>query len=390
MTLLKNFLSCKIPMKLTADDDLNSVLCLADGNFFFGKSIGILGEAIGEICFNTSITGYQEILTDPSYKGQLINFTFPHIGNIGCNKDDAESNAPQCHGLIIREDITLSSNYRSEIDLNDWLKKHSLAGICNIDTRRLTKHIRINGAQTGIIYNAKKGQEIDTDILINKIKDLPTLKGKDLASQATTSKQYIFKESKSSANHIAVIDYGIKQNILNCLSDFDINISVVPANISFDELKSINPDGVLLSNGPGDPMATSIIALPLIQELLINKIPTFGICLGHQLLSLACNLRTIKMHQGHRGANHPVKNYGRDIVEITSQNHGFCVEDKNIPNNIEITHRSLFDNTIQGIKIKDGPAFSVQYHPESSPGPHDSRYLFAEFIQLIKESKCQK
>lgn len=378
-------------MKLVADDDFNSALCLADGSFFVGKSIGSSNsnQVIGEICFNTSITGYQEILTDPSYKGQIITFTFPHIGNVGCNDIDNESKKIHCNGLILREDITLASNYRSKIGLDSWLKKHDIIGISNIDTRKLTKHIRVHGAQNAIIYHAKKGEEIDIKKLVNQIKDLPTLKDQDLASLATVKNKYQFHFSKTAKYHIAVVDYGVKENILNCLKDLDLNISVVPANITFAELKSLIPDGVLLSNGPGDPMATSKIALPLIKELLKNKIPTFGICLGHQLLALACNLTTIKMYQGHRGANHPVKNYTKNIVEITSQNHGFCVDDNNIADNVEITHKSLFDNTIQGIRIKDCPAFSVQYHPESSPGPHDSRYLFAEFIQLIKQSKCQ-
>ncbi len=375
-------------MKFVANDDLNSVLCLSDGSFFFGKAIGNFGQAIGEICFNTSITGYQEILTDPSYKGQLITFTFPHIGNVGCNDEDIESNQVECNGLIISQDITQSSNFRSQINLNDWLKKNNLVGICNIDTRRLTKHIRINGAQNAIIFNAKKGQEIDTDSLILQIKDLPTLAGQDLASQATTDKKYNFKESKTATNHVVVIDYGVKANILNCLKYFDLNISVVPANISFEDLQKLSPDGVLLSNGPGDPLATSKKALPTIKKLITNKIPTFGICLGHQLLALACGLKTIKMHQGHRGANHPVKNYQKNIVEITSQNHGFCVDDQNIANDVEITHRSLFDNTIQGIRLKNAPAFSVQYHPESSPGPHDSRYLFNQFIKLIQDQSA--
>ena len=377
-------------MKITANEHTNSLLCLSDGMFFFGKSIGNNGCAIGEICFNTAITGYQEILSDPSYNGQIITFTFPHIGNVGCNNQDLESSKIHCKGFVLSQDVSLDSNYRSEITLNEWAKKNNLIAICNIDTRQLTKHIRINGAKNGIIYNAQIGEVIDTDKLISQIKDLPTLKDQDLASKISISEITYYQKTSSSNINIAVIDFGVKENIINCLKQYDVNILIMPANSSYQDILDHNINAVLLSNGPGDPVATSKIAKPLIDKLLENNIPIFGICLGHQLLALSCGLKTIKMHQGHRGANHPVKNYIKNIVEITSQNHGFCVDDKNIADNIIITHKSLFDNTIQGIKLKDKPAFSVQYHPESSPGPHDSRYLFDEFIKLIKDQQCQK
>ncbi len=385
-------------MKLKANKDLNAVLCLSDGAYFFGKGVGKKGEVHGEICFNTSITGYQEILTDPSYAGQIITFTFPHIGNVGCNFDDNEAQKVFAKGLIIREEITHDSNFRSDSHLNDWLIKNELTGICGIDTRALTRAIRTKGAGNVIIAFAEVGQELDTDKLIAKIVDLPTLDGMELCSTVSTDKSYKWKsktiefgktekEKFTHGYNVVVMDYGVKENILNCLVDHGFKVTVLPAESSFEEVASHNPDGVFLSNGPGDPFATSQYAAPVIKKILEKEIPIFGICMGHQLLSIASGLRTEKMHQGHRGANHPVKNLQSGMVEITSQNHGFCVSNKNIPNDVEVTHISLFDNTIEGIRLKNKPAFSVQYHPESSPGPHDSRYLFKQFVQLIQKSR---
>ncbi len=389
-------------MKLKSNKNLNTVLCFADGSFFLGKGIGKKGEAIGEICFNTSITGYQEILTDPSYAGQIINFTFPHIGNVGCNMDDAEAQKVFAHGLVVREDITLDSNFRSEGSLNSWLLKNKLTGICGVDTRAITRHIRIKGAGNVIIAYFPEGKEIDTKKLADKIKKLPDLSGAELCSVVSTKKSYSWKtktipfakvetQKFSHGYKAVVIDYGVKENILNCLADHGFKIVVLPAKSSFAEIMKHKPDGVFLSNGPGDPEATGKYAVPVIKKILENKLPIFGICMGHQLLSLAAGLKTLKMFQGHRGANHPVKNLLTGVVEITSQNHGFCVSDKKIPQeilaNVEITHISLFDKTIEGIRLKNSPAFSVQYHPESSPGPHDSRYLFKQFIELIKKTK---
>lgn len=383
-------------MKLVANNDIDAVLCLADGSYFFGRGVGKIGEVIGEICFNTAITGYQEILTDPSYAGQIITFTFPHIGNVGCNIQDNEKQNPRCSGLVIREDITRDSNYRSQGDLNSWLEKVSLTGICGIDTRALTKKIRTDGAKNAIVAYYKKGEEIDTDKLVKKIVNLPDLDGTELCSTVTTKSNYDWKdgfvyEDKNSGfakiYNVVVVDFGVKENILRCLVEHGFRVTVVPSQASFEEIMKHNPDGIFLSNGPGDPGETGKYASTVIQKILDKKIPLFGICMGHQLLSLAAGLKTVKMHQGHRGGNHPVKNLIRNTVEITSQNHGFCVENKNLPANIEVTHLSLFDGTIEGLRLKDKPAFSVQYHPESSPGPHDSRYLFSEFYNLIAKSK---
>ncbi len=385
-------------MKIKANKNLNAVLCFADGSFFLGKGIGKKGETIGEICFNTAITGYQEILTDPSYAGQIITFTFPHIGNVGFNKDDSEAQKVFSNGLVVREDITLDSNFRSQGSLNAWLIKNKLTGICGVDTRAITRHIRKNGAGNVIIAYLTEGKEVDTNKLVAKIKNLPDLDGAELCSGVSTKKSYPWKTKtiplaaveKDKFKHgykVAVLDFGVKENILNCLVDHGFKISVFPAKTSFEEIMKFKPDGIFLSNGPGDPSATGKYAVPTIKKFLEKKLPIFGICMGHQLLSLATGLKTVKMFQGHRGANHPVKNLQTGIVEITSQNHGFCVQKEKLPPHVEITHISLFDNTIEGIRLKNAPAFSVQYHPESSPGPHDSRYLFKQFIELIKESK---
>lgn len=394
-------------MKLTANKNYNAALCFSDGTFFLGKGFGKKGEVCGEICFNTAMTGYQEILTDPSYAGQIITFTFPHIGNVGCNKDDNEAQKVFCRGLIIRENITEDSNFRSEVHFNEWLESKGLTGISGIDTRQLTRFIRTKGAGNAVIAFVAEGKELDIKKLSAKLKDLPTLNGTELCSKVTTKKSYKWKSktidlasplatqwtpAPANKNHnykVVVMDYGVKENILNCLVDYGFEIIVMPATASFEEIMQHKPDGVFLSNGPGDPFATSQYAVPVIRKILDKNIPIFGICMGHQLLSIASGLNTTKMFQGHRGANHPVKNLQSGMVEITSQNHGFCVSKENISSNVEITHLSLFDNTVEGIRRKDKPAFSVQYHPESSPGPHDSRYLFKQFTTLIDQSKAK-
>lgn len=378
----------------------NAILVFPDGSNFKGFGIGKKGITKGEICFNTAITGYQEILTDPSYLGQIITFTFPHIGNVGVNLSDIEADKVRASGLIIREAITNDSNYRSVGHFNDWLIKNNLTGISGIDTRKITKLIRQNGAKTvAIIYQ----DEISEELIQKTIKELHNsgdLGGVELASQASLNKSYNWdaegrwNQFKNSYNNIAnkkykvvAVDYGAKLNILRCMTDLGLDVEVVGAKASFEEIMKHKPDGVFLSNGPGDPAETGKFAIPMIQEVLKHKIPLFGICLGHQLLGLALNAKTIKMHQGHRGANHPIKNLKTSKVEITSQNHGFAIDDKNLPADVEVTHISLFDKTIAGIRSKTAPAFSVQYHPESSPGPSDSFYLFKEFVELIKNNK---
>jgi carbamoyl-phosphate synthase small subunit len=378
----------------------DAVLIFADGSKFYGYGIGQEGLAIGEVCFNTSITGYQEILTDPSYSGQIINFTFPHIGNVGANDEDIEAKKVRANGLIIREPITNSSNYRANINFNEWLKNHNLTGISGVDTRQITKKIRHDGAKNIAIIFAKNLSENSIEEAYKKIKNLGDLDGVELASKASENKVYDWQNeanwnqknnsynlTKSNPYKVVAIDFGAKLNILRCLKQAGCDVKILPANATFEDIAKINPDGVFLSNGPGDPAETGKYAIPTIQKVLEKNIPLFGICLGHQLLALAVGAKTVKMHQGHRGANHPVQDLRSKKVEITSQNHGFCVDKSTLPSNVEITHISLFDNTIEGIKLTNKPAFSVQYHPESSPGPSDSFYLFEEFIELIKKHK---
>jgi len=378
------------------------VLVLEDGTFFHGHGFGYKGIATGEVCFNTSITGYQEIITDPSYAGQIINFTFPHIGNVGTNNEDNESDKIWAKGVIFNTDITSPSNYRSIKNLDLWLKKNKIVGIAGIDTRKLTNYIRDNGAPKGSLEFSN-----NTKHDIKKIKkiteDWSGLLGLDLASEVSCDKPYKWNslktwnkkngylKNKKKKYKIVAIDYGIKKNILRCFSDLDCEVIIVPAETSSQKILNEKPDGIFLSNGPGDPAATGKYAIPIIKQLIKSKIPIFGICLGHQILSLALGAKTSKMHLGHRGANHPVKNLKTKKVEITSQNHGFKVEKNSIPNNVNITHLSLFDKSIEGIKLKNKPIFSVQYHPEASPGPQDSKYLFSKFINFIlKEKKYAK
>ena len=378
-------------------------LVLENGSVFKGFGFGFEGITTGEVCFNTSITGYQEIITDPSYAGQIINFTFPHIGNVGTNIEDNESNKIWARGVIFNTEITNPSNYRSMKHLDFWLKKNKIVGITGIDTRKLTNYIRENGAPKGTLqFSIKRKHYIGN--LKKLTKNWSGLLGLDLASQVSCKKPYKwnslktwdkkegYKKNKKKKYKIVAIDYGIKKNILRCLSDLHCKIKVVPAKTSSQEIFSYNPDGIFLSNGPGDPAATGKYAIPIIKELIGSKIPIFGICLGHQLLALTLGAKTSKMHLGHRGANHPVKNLVTKKVEITSQNHGFKVEPDSLPKNAKITHISLFDRSIEGIEIKNKPIFSVQYHPEANPGPQDSKYLFKKFINyiLIKKNYAKK
>ena len=378
------------------------ILVLEDGSFFKGYGFGFEGIATGEVCFNTSITGYQEIITDPSYAGQIINFTFPHIGNVGTNKEDNESEKIWARGLIFNTDITTPSNYRSIKHLDNWLKKNKIVGITGIDTRKLTNYIRDNGAPKGTLqFSKRKKYNLEN---LKKLNDKWSgLLGLDLASQVSCKKPYKwnslktwnkeqgYKKNKKKGYKIVAIDYGIKKNILRCLSDLHCKVKIVPAKTTAKKILSENPDGIFLSNGPGDPAATGKYAVPIIKELIKSKLPIFGICLGHQLLALALGAKTSKMHLGHRGANHPVKNLITKTVEITSQNHGFKVDNNSLPKNIKITHISLFDKSVEGIEIKNKPIFSVQYHPEANPGPQDSKYLFEKFINhILKEKKHAK
>lgn len=372
----------------------NAVLVLGDGSVFWGRGIGAEGEVVGEVCFNTSMTGYQEILTDPSYAGQIITFTFPHIGNVGANAEDIESKKPAARGLILREDITTPSNWRAKQHLQSWLEQNKLVGICGLDTRALTRRIRDQGAPNGVIAFHKTGT-FDIEALKRQAQSWPGLNGMDLVPDVTTATTYSWDESawvlgegyqkqKAPRFHVVAIDYGAKHNILRRLAAVGCKVTVVPATTSFDDIMKHKPDGVFLSNGPGDPAATGVYAVPVIKKILETNMPLFGICLGHQLLGLALGGKTKKMPRGHRGANQPVKDKTTGKVEITSQNHGFCVIPETLPANAHITHFSLFDDINEGIALKDKPVFSVQYHPEASPGPEDSHYLFQRFIDLMQ------
>jgi carbamoyl-phosphate synthase small subunit len=368
----------------TRPKPIEGQLILEDGSRFNGLKIGSPNMEIGEVCFNTSMTGYQEIITDPSYAGQIINFTFPHIGNVGTNLDDNESSKPYAKGIIINCDISDPSNYRSILHLDAWLKKNNVPGICNIDTRLITNRIRSKGAPKGGIIEGPINNK-KTASCLKKIKKWKGLNGLDLAIDVSRKDIKIYKTKKSSKLKVVAIDYGIKQNILNCLLDLNLDVILVPAKTSVEKILSYSPNGIFLSNGPGDPKATGKYAIPIIKKLIKSGIPLFGICLGHQLISLALGAKTKKMFQGHRGANHPVKNLETEKVEITSQNHGFEVTEKSIPKDVKITHKSLFDGSVEGIR-KGRNIFAVQYHPEASPGPHDSHYLFQEFKKMIKQN----
>ncbi len=381
-----------------------AVLVLDDGTVFWGRGIGATGNNVGEVVFNTGMTGYQEVLTDLSYAGQIITFTFPHIGNVGTNTEDLESITPATRGCIIRDDITEPSNYRSAQHLDAWLKSNNLVGLCGLDTRRLTRRIRDGGAPKGVVCHNPSGK-FDLKALQDQAAAWPGLKGMDLAKEVTCrqthewtqtlwskEKGYGDQESGSPAPtfHVVAIDYGAKQNILRCLAASGCKVTVVPATVTADDILRHSPDGVFLSNGPGDPAATAEYAVPVIQGLIESGKPLFGICLGHQLLALALGAKTFKLTLGHRGANQPVQDLETGKVEITSQNHGFCVDRDSLPDGVIETHKSLFDGVVEGLRATDKPIFSVQYHPEASPGPQDSHYLFARFTELMADQKARQ
>ena len=402
------------------------VLVLASGEVVWGRGFGAEGAAVGEVCFNTAMTGYQEVMTDPSYAGQIVNFTFPHIGNVGTNAEDIEADDPHALGMIVRQDVTEPSNFRSVARLDDWMKAHKRIGLAGVDTRALTRRIRAGGAPNGVIAHAADGK-FDIPALQKMALDWPGLEGMDLARTVSCETHYGWeggiwrlgagydgsmspsrlREERGegvSANgasaetsppptppasgrgdlpHVVAIDYGSKRNIFRNLVAAGARVSVLPATASFDEVMALEPDGIFLSNGPGDPAATGEYAVPVIRKLLDTGKPLFGICLGHQLLALAVGAKTTKMFQGHRGANHPVKRLEDGAVEITSMNHGFAVERESLPANVRETHVSLFDGSNAGIALTDRQAFSVQYHPEASPGPQDSFYLFERFVGML-------
>ena len=378
------------------------MLVLADGTLFWGTGVGAVGHSLGEVCFNTSITGYQEILTDPSYAGQIISFTFPHIGNVGANDEDMETTTPAARGLVLRADITDPSNFRSAQHLDPWLKARGLIGVSGIDTRQLTRRIRDSGAPHGVVAHAPDGM-FDIAALTALAAGWSGLTGLDLAKTVSCTQSYSWNETawalgegygaldaNDARYHVVAVDFGAKYNILRCLANLGCRVTVVPGSATADDVLGHQPDGVFLSNGPGDPAATGEYAVPMIQGILKSGKPLFGICLGHQLLSLALGAKTEKMHHGHRGANHPVKDLKTGVVEITSQNHGFVVTPESLPDNVEITHVSLFDGTLEGIAMQDAPVFSVQHHPEASPGPKDSHYLFDRFIESMETANAGK
>ncbi len=413
---------------MPAPDGATGVLVLANGEVAWGRGFGAEGAAVGEVCFHTAMTGYQEIMTDPSFAGQIITFTFPHIGNVGANADDIEADDPHALGMIVREDVTAPSNFRSVEPLDAWMKKHNRIGLSGIDTRALTRRIRSGGAPNGVIAHAADGK-FDIPALLAQAQGWPGLEGMDLAIDVTTETHFGWEggvwrlgqgydavkplpererpgvgrpvESAAPAPslptpnpsldregskkpHVVAIDYGAKRNIYRNLVAAGARVSVLPATATFDQVMALAPDGIFLSNGPGDPAATGEYAVPVIRQLLETKLPLFGICLGHQLLALAVGGQTTKMFQGHRGANHPVKRLSDGAVEITSMNHGFAVERDSLPEGLRETHVSLFDGSNAGIELEGGRAFSVQYHPEASPGPQDSLYLFERFVGMMQ------
>ena len=376
----------------------SALLVLEDGTQFIGRAIGATGSAVGEVVFNTSMTGYQEILTDPSYSRQLVTLTYPHIGNVGTNASDEESSAVHAQGLIIRDLPLIASNYRSTESLSDYLKRHNVVAIADIDTRKLTRLLREKGAQNGcIITGSVDGSLPDAQLALEKARAFPGLKGMDLAKEVTTRESYAWtqgswtlmgdlpaaKEASELPFHVVAYDYGVKRNILRMLVDRGCRLTVVPAQTPAEDVLKLNPDGIFLSNGPGDPEPCDY-AIRAIKTFLDTDIPVFGICLGHQLLALASGAKTIKMKLGHHGGNHPVKDLDKNVVMITAQNHGFAVDGDNLPQTLRITHTSLFDHTVQGIHRTDKAAFSFQGHPEASPGPHDAAPLFDHFIDLIQ------
>ena len=384
-----------------ADEAPTALLVLANGTVIEGRGAGAAGVAVGEVCFNTAMTGYQEILTDPSYAGQIITFTFPHIGNVGANSEDIETSnlaaASGVKGCVLRTSITQPSNWRAAQDFDGWLKARGIIAIAGVDTRALTALIRENGMQNAIIAHAPNGV-FDVEALKREAASWSGMIGLDLAKEVTCGQSYSWDETswqwgegygrqESPRFHVVAIDFGLKRNILRELATAGCTITVVPATTSAEAILAHNPDGVFVSNGPGDPAATGAYAVPELKKIVESGVPTFGICLGHQMLGLALGAETAKMHQGHHGANHPVKDYATEKVEITSMNHGFAVTRDSLPDTVAETHSSLFDGSNAGLKVKDKPVFSVQYHPEASPGPQDSHYLFTRFVELMTAHK---
>ena len=375
------------------------LLVLADGTIIWGRGFGAEGEAVGEVVFNTAMTGYQEVMTDPSYAAQIITFTFPHIGNVGANYEDLEADNPFALGCVVAQDVTAPSNYRAVQSFAEWMRSNGRIGISGVDTRALTRRIRDGGAPNGVIAHNASG-EFDVEALLQRARDWPGLEGMDLAKEVSCRQMFRWsgggwtrgagygEHEEDGASgvrpHVVAIDYGSKRNIFRNLADAGARVTVLPATSSFDDVMAHEPDGIFLSNGPGDPAATGEYAVPVIRRLLETGKPLFGICLGHQLLGLAVGAKTMKMHQGHRGANHPVKRLDDGRVEITSMNHGFAVETGTLPENARATHVSLFDGSLAGLELTDRPAFSVQYHPEASPGPQDSTYLFGKFVEQLR------
>lgn len=368
-------------------------LVLADGTVFWGKGIGAAGHSVGEVVFNTGLTGYQEVLTDPSYAGQIITFCFPHVGNVGTNVEDIESLHPAARGCIVRADITNPANWRSTQHLQAWLESHGLVGLAGIDTRRLTRKIRDGGAPNGLIVHAPNG-DFDLPALVAQAQAWPGLEGMDLAREVTCTQSYDWMQTRWALGkgfstqhqpkyHVVALDFGAKRNILRCLASAGCKVTVVPATTSAEDILKLSPDGIFLSNGPGDPAATGVYAVSVIQKLMASGLPLFGICLGHQLLALSLGAKTYKMDKGHRGNNQPVKDLLTGRVEITSQNHGFAVDRSTLPAGVIETHKSLFDGSVEGIAVEGKPIFSVQYHPEASPGPQDAHYLFQRFLDAI-------
>ncbi len=382
------------PNSSRAPSGATGVLVLASGEVVWGRGFGAEGQAVGEVCFNTAMTGYQEVMTDPSYAGQIINFTFPHIGNVGTNPEDVEALNPHALGAIVRQDVTDPSNFRSTQHFDAWMQSNGRIGISGVDTRALTRLIRVAGAPNAVIAHSASG-DFDVPAMLARAKAWAGLEGMDLAKDVTTLQTYGWDQGlwklgtgyaapAKGRKKVVAIDYGIKHNILRNLVDVGCDVTIVSATATFEEIMGHAPDGLFLSNGPGDPAATGVYAVPVIKQWLVTQKPLFGICLGHQMLGLAVGAKTEKMHQGHRGANHPVKRLSDGAVEITSMNHGFAVDATTLPANAKATHISLFDGSNCGFELANQPAFSVQYHPEASPGPQDSHYLFEKFAGMMR------